>query len=192
MVVLNGESIKDYIKDYVKINQAGIDVKPTKIYRIPIKKIKYALIDDNNRSFFFDLDIGSYEDLFTINIDEKRRNELLKNSIKKIPEAFTEIKPKKDYWEINKGYYYAVFPEIKIPNDCVALALPRSTFNRFGILKYESALFDPGYIGEFSQTYFFPIKAKISIKDAWIQVIFIKLDKETKEGYRGYWYNEKY
>lgn len=39
MVVLNGESIKDYIKDYVKINQAGIDVKPTKIYRIPIKRL---------------------------------------------------------------------------------------------------------------------------------------------------------
>jgi len=93
---------------------------------------------------------------------------------------------------INKGLYYIVFPEVEIPNDMIAIALPRSTFNRLGILKFESALFDPGYKGEFTQTYYFPINAKININEAWIQLIFIKLEKESKETYKGYWYGEKY
>jgi len=191
MSVINGEDAKKFVKEYVKVNPAGIDIKPKKIYKIPVKKIKYILIDKDKRGYFFDYNLD-YEDLLEIAINENKRKELLENSFKKIPDSFIEIKPKNNYWVLNRGLYYVVFPEVEISNDMIAIALPRSTFNRLGILKFESALFDPGYKGEFTQTYYFPINAKININEAWIQIIFIKLEKESKETYKGYWYGEKY
>ncbi|BFI73870.1 dCTP deaminase, dUMP-forming [Nanoarchaeota archaeon] len=192
MSVLVGDDAKNFVEEYVKINPAGIDIKPKKIYKIPIKKIKYILIDGNKRGYFFNLDIENYDELLEITIDENKRKKLLEDSFKSIPEAFIEIKPKNNYWILDKGLYYVVFPKVKIPKDCIAVSFPRSTFNRLGILKFESALFDPGYEGEFTQTYYFPIKAKININEAWIQLVFFRLEKEAKEEYKGFWNKEKY
>ncbi|MGC9133312.1 MAG: dCTP deaminase [Nanopusillaceae archaeon] len=192
MSVLLGENAKNFVEEYVKINPAGIDIKPKKIYKIPEKEIKYILIDGDKRGYFFNLNIEDYEELFEITIDENKRKKILEESFRKIPDSFIEIKPKGDYWILNKGLYYVIFPKVKIPKDFIAIAFPRSTFNRLGILKFESALFDPGYEGEFTQTYYFPIKAKININEAWIQLVFFKLEGEVKEGYKGYWHGEKY
>ncbi|MGB9674719.1 MAG: dCTP deaminase domain-containing protein [Nanopusillaceae archaeon] len=192
MSVLNGEDIKNFVEDYVKVNPAGIDIKPKKIYKIPLKKIKYGIIDGDKRYFYHDLNINIFESLMNIEVNGESRLNIIKESIKKIPDSFIEIKPKNNYWILNRGYYYVVFPRVKIPKDCIAISFPRSTFNRMGILKFESALFDPGYEGEFTQTYYFPIKFKININEAWIQLVFFRLEKESKEGYKGYWYGEKY
>ena len=168
MVVLLGDELKNFVESYVKINPAGIDVKPKKIYRIPSDEIDYIVIDGNKRGYY------------------------ISNNFYKIPENLIEVKPEENYWILDKGFYYVVFPKVIIPKDCIAIAFPRSTFNRLGILKFESALFDPGYEGEFTQTYYFPFKAKINIEEAWIQLVFIRLEKEAKELYKGYWQKEKY
>ncbi|WP_231434241.1 hypothetical protein [Candidatus Nanopusillus massiliensis] len=75
-------------------------IKPKKIYKIPIKKIKYILIDKDKRRYFFDYNLDS-EDLLEIAINENKVKELLENSFKKIPDSFIEIKPKNDDWILN-------------------------------------------------------------------------------------------
>jgi len=166
--VLLGENIVKFLEKYVKINPAGVDLSPKAIFRVPIEKIDYAILDREKRGY------------------------IINNEFKNLIEVLEKIEPKNNYWELESGIYYLVFPRIKIPLDCIALAFPRSTLNRLGLIKSETAVFDPGYEGEFTQTWYIPIKFKININEAWIQIIFIKLEKEAKEGYKGFWQKETY
>ena len=167
MVVLLGNKIKDFVEKYIKINPAGVDITPKKIFRIPEEKIEYAFLEKDKRGYY------------------------ISGKFYEIREVLEEIKPENDYWILDKGIYYLVFPKVKIPKNTIALALPRSTLNRLGLIKVETALFDPGYEGEFTQTWYIPFKLKVHINEAWVQLIFIKLEEEAEE-YKGYWQKEKY
>ena len=168
MTVLLGDRVKNLVSEYVKINPAGIDLAPKAIFRVPEDKIDYAYFHGKQRGYFID---GEFVPLV---------------------EALQRVEPKNNFWELDKGIYYVVFPKVKIPEDMVALAFPRSTLNRLGLIKIQTAVFDPGYEGEFNQTWYIPFKIKIHINEAWVQLVFFKLENKAKDLYRGHWQNEKY
>jgi len=163
MGVLPGKEVAKYVESYVKINPAGVDIAPKKIFYI--EEPEYIIIEDERRGFFK----GKFYD---------------------IKEYLKEVEPKGDYWELEKGIYYVVFPRVSIPKNCVGFAYPRSTFNRLGLIKVQTAVFDPGYIGEFQQTWYFPFRAKIKKDVAWVQLVLIRLEGEGE--YSGKYQLESY
>jgi len=167
-MIIIGEKAKQFVSEYVKVNPAGIDMRPKKVFRIPFEKIDYIFLEGKNRGYY------------------------VNGEFKRLVDVLEEVKPKNNYWELDTGYYYVVFPKVKIPPNVLALSFPRSTLNRLGIHKFETAVFDPGYEGEFNQTFYFPKKAKIHINEAWIQLVFFRLEEEAKQLYNGYWQNERY
>ena len=141
-MILPGREAKRFVleENYIaKVNPAGIDLIPKKVFTLDLK--------------------GK-----TILIENERRGYLIEEDYFPLTKAIKEIKPFQGYWQLEEGYYYVVFPKIKIPENVVEFAYPRSSFNRLGILKFQTAVFDPGYEGEFTQTFYFPTKAKISTK----------------------------
>ena len=168
MSVLTGDVIFHLQDGYKKKQPAGIDVAPKAIYKIPHEIYDYAIFSGDKRGFV--------------------KNE----EYVPIQEAIIKVEPKDDYWILEPGVYYVVFPKVKIPKDCIAIAYPRSTLNRLGLIKCQSAIFDPGYEGEYNQTWYLPIKLKIHVNEPWIQLVFFKLDKPAKESYAGHWQGERY
>ena len=168
MVVLTGENVKDLVSKIVKVNPAGIDIAPKAIFRIPVEKIDYAFLEGKQRGYY----IGG--------------------EFKQLTEVLERIEPKDNYWILEPGIYYVVFPKVKIPKDKVAFAYPRSTLNRLGLIKSQTAVFDPGYEGEFNQTWYIPIKFKVNVNEAWLQLVYFELESEVEEGYKGFWQKEEY
>jgi len=152
MVVLTGEDVSRYVSEYVKVNPAGVDIAPKKIFRIP--ENANAVLDGKTRGF---------EQSGRISWD-----------------AYEEVHPKDDYWILEPGIYVVAFPKVVVPKDVVGFAFPRSTLNRFGLIKVQTAVFDPGYEGEFTQTWFVPIRAKIRVGEAWVQLVYLRLEKEPE------------
>ena len=73
--------------------------------------------------------------------------------------------------------YELRFPEVTIPPTCTGFAFPRSSINRLGIIKLESAVFDSGYRGEPTQVIFTPIDAKVHQSEALVQLVFFRNEK---------------
>ena len=68
--------------------------------------------------------------------------------------------------------------------------MPRSTLNRFGVIKTESAVWDSGYEGYGTQTILIPFnRLKIHKNEAWFQMIVLK-SEETDKKYNGFWQGE--
>lgn len=162
-MILPGSEGAQYLEAYVKVSPAGVDVAPKKIFRIPDA---------------------------TIFIHGKQRGFIIEDRFVSLQEALEEVKPKDNYWVLEPGRYYVVFPKVKLPEDVVAFAYPRSTFNRLGVIKSQTAVFDPGYEGEWNQTFLFVTPAKIHVSEAWVQIVFFK--GKGYERYEGYWQGEKY
>ena len=162
-VILPGREAAKYLERYVKINPAGVDVAPKKIFKLPDA---------------------------TVFIHGDKRGFLVDNKFLPLKEALQEVKPEDDFWSLEPGRYYVVFPRVKIPEDVVAFAYPRSTFNRLGIIKSQTAVFDPGYEGEWNQTFLFPVPARIHTSEAWVHLVFIKGAHYGK--YEGHWQGERY
>ncbi|MDN5358595.1 MAG: dCTP deaminase [Candidatus Diapherotrites archaeon] len=162
MPALTGEDVARYVSEYVKVNPAGVDIAPKKIYRIP--ENVDAVLDGRIRGF-------------------TRGEEVTWD-------VYEEIAPKNGYWVLEPGIYVVAFPKVVVPKDVVGFAYPRSTLNRLGLVKVQTAVFDPGYEGEFTQTWLVPIRARIRVGEAWVQLVYIRLEREAKEGYNGYWQGE--
>jgi len=97
-----------------------------------------------------------------------------------------------DFYILDRGTYEVrVGVKVKIPANCVGLCLPRSTINRLGIIKSETALWDSGYEGFGTQTIHVPIKQfKIHKDENWFQLIFISNESPSELLYEGHWQNE--
>jgi len=96
------------------------------------------------------------------------------------------------FYFFERGAMYELrFPEVSIPPSCTGFAFPRSSINRLGIIKLESAVFDSGYEGEPTQVIFTPINAKVHEKEAVIQLVFIRNEKPAEKLYSGHYQNEK-
>ena len=95
------------------------------------------------------------------------------------------------FYDFLKGNLYELrFPKVTIPDDCTGFAFPRSTVNRLGIVKLETAVFDSGYSGEPTQTIFTPLHARIHKDEALIQLVFIRNESPAKDLYSGRYQNE--
>jgi deoxycytidine triphosphate deaminase len=79
---------------------------------------------------------------------------------------------------------------VKIPPNAIGFSMPRSTLIRLGVVKSETAVFDPGYEGIGIQTVYIPIKElRIAENERWFQ--FIVADAmETGMTYSGKYQGE--
>ncbi|MBY9001062.1 MAG: deoxyuridine 5'-triphosphate nucleotidohydrolase [Candidatus Heimdallarchaeota archaeon] len=111
------------------------------------------------------------------------------NSNRKIPDHEV-IEPIENKWKLKPGGYLVKYNEIVVvPLDAVGIVLPRSSLMRSGGTLC-SAVWDPGYKGRgigllitFAEITFHK-SARIA------QIMFIKTQKETEEGYSGKYQNE--
>ena len=164
MAALTGADVARFVSEYVKINPAGVDISPRKIFRIPENVT--AVLDGRTRGFEVagNVSWGVYE----------------------------EVEPKDGFWILEPGIYVVAFPKVVVPKDVVGFAFPRSTLNRLGLIKVQTAVFDPGYEGEFTQTWFVPVRARIRVGEAWVQLVYVRLEREPEETYDGYWQGERH
>ncbi len=164
-MILPGEEVAKHLRDYVKVNPNSVDVAPKKIFKLP----------DNAEIFF----------------EGKKRGFVINGEFVPLKDALVEITPQGDYWVLEPGRYYVVFPEVEVPLDVVGFAYPRSTLNRLGIIKSQTAVFDPGYKGEWNQTFWVPVKARVHVGEAWVQLVFVR-NAGVSGKYDGHWQGEKY
>lgn len=164
MAVLLGSVVAKYVSRCVKVNPAGVDIAPNKIFRVPENVT--AVLDGQTRGFEFN---------GTISWD-----------------AYEKVEPEGEFWVLEPGIYVVAFPRVRVPEDVVGFAFPRSTLNRLGLIKVQTAVFDPGYEGEFTQTWFVPVRTKIRVGEAWVQLVYFRLEQKPEETYNGYWQGEKH
>lgn len=106
---------------------------------------------------------------------------------KYLPEV-DEIKPnERNLYILGPGPYKIRYKEvIAVPNNAIALAIPRSTLLRAGATIY-TAVWDPGYNGrgEGLMVVFNPNGIEIEISAQIAQLVFIYMDRKTNFTYRG-------
>jgi len=121
----------------------------------------------------------------------KGRGGLYRNT-KNLPEV-DEIKPnEKNLYILKPGAYKIRYKEVvKVPENTIALAIPRSTLLRAGATIY-TAVWDPGYNGrgEGLMVVFNLSGIEIEVNAQIAQLIFIYMDKTTRYTYRGSYQNE--
>ncbi len=116
---------------------------------------------------------------------------LITKTGKNLPEV-EEVEPRDGFFHLEHGTYRIRYAEIvKVPSDCIALAIPRSTLLRMGVALY-TAVWDPGYEGrgEGLLTVFNPYGVAIERGAQVAQLVFIKMDRATSRLYRGTYYRE--
>lgn len=166
MSLVEGSYVARFCKSYVRINPNGVDLAPNKVSVIPRDSVIFLHGD--------------------------RRGYLMPGS-KKVRDSKSPVLPDSDgYYNFQAGCLYVLrFPEVTIPPDCTGLAFPRSSLNRLGVIKLETAVFDSGYSGEPTQTIYTPIRAMIHKDEAMIQLVFLRNEKPAKKLYKGRYQHEK-
>ncbi len=163
-MIASGEFVAKHIEKYAKINPTGVDVAPKKIFSLPDAEIYFR---------------------------GKERGFIIEGRFVPLRDALLPVDPQGDFYVLSPGRYYVVFPRIKIPEEYTGFAFPRSTLNRLGIIKSQTAVFDPGYEGEWNQTFWVPVPARIHVDEAWVQIVFVR--NEGVSGlYSGHWQGENY
>src|SRR5271157_5825014 len=159
MSVVSGEEVAASCKAFVKINPNGVDLAPSQVSKLPMNST--ILLHGDERGY-----LGPGEDLVT------EKEELLPDE--------------SGFYLFERGGMYELrFPEVSIPASCTGFAFPRSTINRLGIVKLESAVFDSGYRGEPTQVIFTPISARVHRSEAMIQLVFLRNEKAAASLYSG-------
>jgi len=167
MSVVSGSEVARICKSFVKINPSGVDLAPKKVSRIPSDSVIF--IHGDRRGY---LEAGS-------------RTSVVDRKTPVAPDA-------DDHYNFDPGGLYELrFPEVSIPIDCTGFAFPRSTANRLGIIKLETAVFDSGYTGEPTQTIFTPLKSIVHKDEALVQLVLIRNEKPADKPYDGFYQNEK-
>lgn len=100
---------------------------------------------------------------------------------------------KDGFYELLKGYYVIRYNEyVRVPEDSIALAIPRSSIIRSGASIF-TAVWDPGYEGRgygLLITYNdFGIKIRRNAQIA--QLVFIKMSEKSVKPYRGLYFGER-
>ena len=86
-----------------------------------------------------------------------------------------------DWVELKKGSYKIVYNEVvSIPDDCAALAYPRSSLLRCGAFIH-CAVWDPGYTGRSESLLVVSNENGIRLKRnaRLVQLVFVKLEKKA-------------
>ena len=172
MSVLSGKDVSRFCSSFKKVNPNGVDLAPKEVRKIPDKLAIYLRGEERG-----------YVDLATMKPKSGRPVS---------DEGKALVSPDSDgFYRFTKGSLYELrFAKVSVPADCTGFAFPRSTINRLGIVKLESAVFDSGYSGEFTQSIFTPIDARIHKDEALVQLVFIRNESPAKELYKGRYQNE--
>lgn len=167
MSIVRGEEVARFCRSYIKVNPNGVDLAPKKVTRIPRDSVIF--------------------------LHGGQRGYLEEGGSRKIVEKKTPVLPDGEgYYNYEAGELYELrFPEVSIPSDCTGLAFPRSSINRLGIMKLETAVFDSGYSGEPTQTIFTPLRALVHKDEAMIQLLLFRNEKQADKPYSGFYQNEK-
>lgn len=109
-----------------------------------------------------------------------------------IPEKEKVIPDIDGFYNLHHGTYEVrIANEIAVPYNAVGKLYPRSSLNRLGAIKSDTALWDSGYKGFGTQTLHVPMKLfRIHKDERWFQ--FALEDCEpSEEQYAGHWQGEK-
>lgn len=165
MSVVSGEEVAACCKSFVKVNPNGVDLAPKQVSRLPMDTT--IVLRGGERGY---LNSGG-------NIVTEKEGVAPDGS---------------GFYTFDSGVMYELrFPEVNIPATCTGLAFPRSSMNRLGIIKLESAIFDSGYRGEPTQVIYTPIRARVHKDEAMIQLVFLRNEKPATSLYSGFYQNEK-
>jgi deoxycytidine triphosphate deaminase len=163
--VVSGREAAACCKSFVKVNPNGVDLAPIQVRRLPMDLT--IILHGDKRGY-----IGKNGDI---------------SAEKPLVLPDTE-----GFYNYTSGNLYELrFPEVSIPATCTGLAFPRSSINRLGIIKLESAVFDSGYCGEPTQVLFTPIAARVHKAEALIQLVLLRNEKPAESLYDGFYQNEK-
>ena len=166
MSVVSGDEVASCCKAYVKINPNGVDLAPLRVSRLPMGSTIFLHGDERGY-------LGPGEGLTT------EKEDL-------VPDG-------SGFYVFERGAMYELrFPEVRVPASCTGIAFPRSSINRLGIIKLESAVFDSGYRGEPTQVIFTPINARVHRGEAIIQLVFLRNERPATSLYSGFYQNEKW
>ena len=173
MSVLSGKDVAKSCFSYRKVNPNGVDLAPKEVKLVP-RGFKIYLHGDE-RGY--------------VAPSARRGRGSSKPEVRDVKEL---VSPDEEgFYDFVRGNLYELrFPKVTIPADCTGFAFPRSTVNRLGIIKLESAVFDSGYSGEPTQTIFTPIDARVHKDEALIQLVLIRNEEPAKELYSGRYQNE--
>ena len=108
------------------------------------------------------------------------------------PEKKKVLPDEEGFYNLHNGTYEVrLANEIAVPLNAMGKAFPRSSLNRLGAIKSDTAVWDSGYCGFGTQTVHIPIKLfRIHKDEFWFQ--FVLEDCEPAEqGYSGHWQGEK-
>ncbi len=163
----SGKKTAEFIEGEKKIGPNGCDLRISEICKIPDDAIIF--------------------------LHEKKRGYQVNGEFREQQDVKKPLSPNKDgFYELTRGAYEVrLANKINIPKNAVGLALPRSTFNRLGIIKAESALWDSGYSGTGTSTVFVAAKKALIHRDEyWCQ--FVMMDAEEGDNqYSGFYQNEE-
>lgn len=109
------------------------------------------------------------------------------------PAAREELPPDADgWWDLHQGSYVIVVKEkVNLPTDLMAFARPRSTLLRSGVAIH-SAVWDAGYSGR-SEALLAVLNGRgfrVQRGARVMQLVFMRLEKATAEGYKGRYQGE--
>lgn len=166
MSVWAGEDVAKHVRGVRKINPGGVELAPIQVLRLPKR---------------------------TIFLHGDRRGYLIKGKV--VDHAKAKIKcraDKKGYYHLRPMTLYELrFPLVEVPLTATGLCFPRSTLNRLGIIKVETAVLDSGYRGEFVQT-LLPLSPLLFHKDeALVQLVFLQNMRRARKGYDGRYQGER-
>jgi deoxycytidine triphosphate deaminase len=171
--VLSGKEVSKSCSSYRKINPNGVDLSPKEVKRIP-----------RGSKIYLHGEARGY-----VAPSASRGQKAKKPRVTDVKQIVTP--DEEGFYDFVKGDLYELrFPKVTIPADCTGFAFPRSTVNRLGIIKLESAVFDSGYSGEPTQTIFTPLDARVHKDEALIQLVFIRNEAPVKDLYGGRYQNE--
>jgi dCTP deaminase len=172
--VLSGKEVARSCSSYKKVNPNGVDLSPKEVKLVPRGYKIY--LHGEERGY--------------IAPSSTRGRAARKPEVRDVKEL---VAPDEEgFYDFLKGNLYELrFPKVTVPADCTGFAFPRSTVNRLGIIKLESAVFDSGYSGEFTQSIFTPLDARVHKDEALVQLVFIRNEAPATELYSGRYQNEK-
>jgi deoxycytidine triphosphate deaminase len=92
---------------------------------------------------------------------------------RELDKPMTPCKPQDGMYTLEAGVYVVrLNVAVRMPTNAVGFSFPRSTLNRLGVIKSETAIFDPGYEGIGVQTVYIPIKQmRIAENERWFQFV---------------------
>ena len=114
------------------------------------------------------------------------------NSRRKLPNTIELPFPANSPLHLHTGPYKVVFNElVKVPPDCIAIALPRSSLLRMGVSAH-NAVWDSGYEGRSEGLIYVANPAGVAIHQnaKLVQLVFLRLEGKAETLYSGIYHGE--